>query len=63
MTKSLRFNRRFSRAARFRFRRHHMTTTVPATDGTPMATPTPMATGLLMPDAPPLGESTTVVDF
>ena len=40
-----------------------MTTTVPATDGTPMATPTPMATGLLMPDAPPLGESTTVVDF
>lgn len=61
MTNSLRFSRRFSMAAlRCRFRRHHITTIVPTTDGTPIATPTPMATGLLMPDPPSLGESTTV---
>ena len=61
MTNSLRFRRRFSMAAlRCRFRRHHITTIVATTDGTPIATPTPMATGLLMPGPPSLGEATTV---
>lgn len=52
MTNSLRFNFCFSNSAwRFRFLMRHVRNAVAATDGTPMATPTPIATGvLILPD-------------
>jgi hypothetical protein len=54
MTNSLLFSRLFSMAARrCRFRKHQATTAVPTAEGTPTATPIPIATGLLMPDPPP----------
>jgi hypothetical protein len=45
---------------RCRFRKHQPTTISAAIDGTPMATPSPMATGLFIPDAPPPWESASV---